>query len=120
MIHVLLKKTERLMMQPLREGTQVSDTVAAHGDPAGRWESQSAAAVSCHSVLLPERFGGPQPPFTFGTRVYRASPVPHPPIVLPGRRAPESFTPSADESRFPMGFHCRYSVCIHATIAHPP
>ena len=46
------------MMQPLREGTQVSDTVAAHGDPAGRWESQSAAAVSCHSVLLPERFGG--------------------------------------------------------------
>ena len=40
----------------------------------------------------------------------RDSPEPHPLIVLSAWRTPESFTPSADLRRFPISFHCRYSV----------
>ena len=57
------------MMQPLREGTQVSDTVAAHGDPTGRWESQvPPQCLVTLSFYLRDSAG--QPPFTFGTRGY--------------------------------------------------
>ena len=61
------------------------------------------------SVLLPERFSG-HAAFHLRYPVSRDSPEPHPPIVLSARRTPESFTPSVDLHRFPMGFHCRYSV----------
>ena len=67
------------------------------------------AAASDHSVLLPERFSG-HAAFHLRYPVSRDSPEPHPPIVLSARRTPESFTPSVDLRRFPMGFHCRYSV----------
>ena len=68
-----------------------------------------AAAVLIHSVLLPERFSG-HAAFHLRYPVSRDSPEPHPPIVLSAWRTPESFTPSADFRRFPIGFHCRYSV----------
>ena len=71
--------------------------------------SASPAAASDHSVLLPERFSG-HAAFHLRYPVSRDSPEPHPPIVLSARRTPESFTPSVDLHRFPMGFHCRYSV----------
>ena len=68
-----------------------------------------AAAVLIHSVLSPERFSG-HAAFHLRYPVDRDSPEPHPPIVLSAWRTPESFTPSADFRRFPIGFHCRYSV----------
>ena len=68
-----------------------------------------AAAVLIHSVLLPERFSG-HAAFHLRYPVSRDSPEPHPLIVLSAWRTPESFTPSADLRRFPISFHCRYSV----------
>ena len=71
--------------------------------------SASPATASDHSVLLPERFSG-HAAFHLRYPVSRDSPEPHPLIVLSAWRTPESFTPSADFRRFPIGFHCRYSV----------
>ena len=99
-------------MQPLRNmqnrgGDQHSPAAA---EPAARTGAMHpAAAVLIHSVLLPERFSG-HAAFHLRYPVSRDSPEPHPPIVLSARRTPESFTPSVDLRRFPMGFHCRYSV----------
>ena len=62
------------------------------------------------SVLLPERFirltyVAPSAPVLYGC-LQRVDPF----TVAPVRPAPESFTPSVDFRRFPIGFHCRYSV----------
>ena len=70
------------------------------------------AAIETHiSVLLPERFSGTFPPCTFGTRC-RASPEPHPFLVLTQNRAPESFTPSAGSRHSPKNFPCRFSIVV--------
>lgn len=99
-------------MQPLRNmqnrgGDQHSPAAA---EPAARTGAMHpAAAVLIHSVLLPERFSG-HAAFHLRYPVSRDSPEPHPLIVLSAWRTPESFTPSADLRRFPISFHCRYSV----------
>ena len=76
-----------------------------------------AAAVLIHSVLLPERFSG-HAAFHLRYPVSRDSPEPHPLIVLSAWRTPESFTPSADLRRFPISFHCRYSVMMIGASYH--
>ena len=100
-------------MQPLRRTQYRGFNSSA---PKGETRSLSEkrffsppAAVSNHSVLSPERFSG-HAAFHLRYPVDRDSPEPHPPIVLSAWRTPESFTPSADFRRFPIGFHCRYSV----------
>lgn len=100
-------------MQPLRRTQYRGFNSSA---PKGETRSLSEkrffsppAAVLNHSVLSPERFSG-HAAFHLRYPVDRDSPEPHPPIVLSAWRTPESFTPSADFRRFPIGFHCRYSV----------
>ena len=100
-------------MQPLRR-TQYRgfNSSALKGETRSLSEKRffsPPAAVLNHSVLSPERFSG-HAAFHLRYPVDRDSPEPHPPIVLSARRTPESFTPSVDLRRFPMGFHCRYSV----------
>ena len=100
-------------MQPLRNmqnrGRSAQHSPAA-AEPAARTGAMHpAAAVLIHSVLLPERFSG-HAAFHLRYPVSRDSPEPHPLIVLSAWRTPESFTPSADLRRFPISFHCRYSV----------
>ena len=100
-------------MQPLRRTWYKRST-----RPRREWRSPrpartsipaQSAAASDHSVLSPERFSG-YAAFHLRYPVNWDSPEPHPPIVLSAGRTPESFTPSVDLRRFPMGFHCRYSV----------
>ena len=100
-------------MQPLRRTQYRGFNSSA---PKGETRSLSEkrffsppAAMLNHSVLSPERFSG-HAAFHLRYPVDRDSPEPHPPIVLSAWRTPESFTPSADFRRFPIGFHCRYSV----------
>lgn len=100
-------------MQPLRR-TQYRgfNSSALKGETRSLSEKRlfsPPAAVLNHSVLSPERFSG-HAAFHLRYPVDRDSPEPHPPIVLSAWRTPESFTPSADFRRFPIGFHCRYSV----------